>query len=164
MRELSKVYRVQGILEQYFADCKEKHLKMTVSRLCVYLNVSKAALSRFVFSDNINEDEKESDVNRSREILAAALRRCECWLEDGLFAAKTFQGAKFALSNNFGWSDKIQTKQDNDTTVTISWATESALNQGIDGNSNKPTKQLSSNNIDNTIKALPVSDVLKDLM
>ena len=137
---------------------------MTVSRLCVYLNVSKAALSRFVFSDNVNDDENEKDVNRSREMLAAALRRCECWLEDGLFTNKTFNGAKFALSNNFGWSDKIQTKQDNDTTVTISWATESALNQGIDGNPDKPIKKLPSNNIDDTIRALPCDDILKDLM
>ena len=95
---------LQDKIRDYFCDCEAKHKTPTVTWLAVYLGTNRRTLLNY---------EKELQITLPEEVrhnislvLARAMATIEAYAEDRLYDRDSSNGAKFALANNYGWSDR----------------------------------------------------------
>jgi len=106
--KFTSVEELQGRIDEYFAYCDSRTIEQvtkqgnvvsvnakrpyTLSGLAFYLGCDRKTLYNYS-----QDDEYFPTVSRARS-------RCEVFTEEQLFEGND-RGAKFSLTNNFGWSD-----------------------------------------------------------
>ena len=94
--------KLEDAIEKYFEWCDETETPPTMSRLAFNLGISRQTL--------INYSKKEEYFDTIKK----AKDRVEASLEERMLKGTvTVPGAIFALKNNYGWTDKIETENVN---------------------------------------------------
>lgn len=88
------------VITEYFKNCDKHRKPYTISGLALYIGLSTETLRRY---------EKEYGDTEYADIIKRAKQTVEVYTAEATFDNKRFQGAKFNLQNNFGWSDKQDT-------------------------------------------------------
>lgn len=89
-----------NVITEYFKNCDKHRKPYTISGLALYIGLSTETLRRY---------EKEYGDTEYADIIKRAKQTVEVYTAEATFDNKKFQGAKFNLQNNFGWSDKQDT-------------------------------------------------------
>lgn len=98
------------IITDYFKNCEKKRRPYTISGLALHIGLSTETLRRY---------EKEYGDTEYADIIKRAKQTVEVYTAEATFDNKKFQGAKFNLQNNFGWSDKQDTNLSGEITEII---------------------------------------------
>lgn len=98
------------LIAAYFNDCDRRRKPYTISGLALYLGLTTETLRRY---------EKDYGDTEFSEIIKRAKQTIETYTAEATFDNKKFQGAKFNLQNNFGWSDKQDTNLSGEVTKII---------------------------------------------
>lgn len=115
-QKLKSAKQAHDYINDFFILCDREKWIPTLSRLADYLGMTREQLSKYGSGAIPNRD-TEGIAN---EIMLAR-SRVEMLYEDLLLTRSNVGGVTFALKNNFGWADKIETKADNTGTIEISW-------------------------------------------
>lgn len=98
------------VVTQYFKNCDRNEKPYTISGLALFLGLSTETLRRY---------EKEYGDTEYADIIKRAKQTVEVYTAEATFDNKKFQGAKFNLQNNFGWSDKQDTNLSGEVTEIV---------------------------------------------
>lgn len=98
------------VITNYFNDCDRRKKPYTISGLALYLGLTTETLRKY---------EKEFGDTEFAEIIKKAKQTVEVYTAEATFDNKKFQGAKFNLENNFGWSNKQDTNFSGEVTEVI---------------------------------------------
>lgn len=98
------------IITDYFKNCDKKRRPYTISGLALHIGLSTETLRRY---------EKDYGNTEYADIIKIAKQTVEVYTAEATFDNKKFQGAKFNLQNNFGWSDKQDTNLSGEITEII---------------------------------------------
>lgn len=98
------------VIKNYFNDCDIKRKPYTVSGLALYIGLTTQRLRNY---------EKNYPGTEYAEIIERAKQTIETYTAEATFDNRRFQGAKFNLQNNFGWSEKQDTKLSGEVTEII---------------------------------------------
>ena len=99
-----------NIITEYFKNCDRNKKPYTISGLALYIGLSTETLRRY---------EKEYGDTEYADIIKRAKQTVEVYTAEATFDNKKFQGAKFNLQNNFGWSDKQDTNLSGEVTEIV---------------------------------------------
>lgn len=99
-----------NIIKEYFDYCDKKKKPYTISGLALYMGLT---------TKRLREYEKNYPGTEYAEIIERAKQTIETYTAEATFDNKTFQGAKFNLQNNFGWSDKQDTNLSGEITEIV---------------------------------------------
>ena len=114
---------LQGVINDYFRSCmkpvlnaRQQPVKDPISGDYIFEMVRPFTMSGL--AEALDMDRKTL-LNYSKEAeyfhtIERARRKVERFTEEKLFEKETCNGSKFSLSNNFGWSEKNETKIDID--------------------------------------------------
>ncbi|NLC96197.1 MAG: hypothetical protein GX675_01305 [Erysipelotrichaceae bacterium] len=94
-------------MNEYFEYCNREGVHYGVVGMCVHLDIVRTTLLEY---------EKEPEY---MDTIKKAKQRIESYNEQMLYKMKNPTGAIFNLKNNFGWTDKLETKQEIKATVTL---------------------------------------------
>ena len=97
-------------ITEYFKNCDKRHKPYTISGLALFLGLSTETLRKY---------EKEYGDTEYADIIKRAKQAVEVYTAEATFDNKKFQGAKFNLQNNFGWSDKQDTNLSGEVTEIV---------------------------------------------
>nr|DAV97295.1 MAG TPA: DNA packaging protein gp3 [Caudoviricetes sp.] len=89
-----------NVITDYFKQCDKKNKPYTMSGLALYMGLTTQTLRNY---------EKEYPGTEYSDIIKMAKQTIETYTAEATFDNRKFQGAKFNLQNNFGWSDKQDT-------------------------------------------------------
>jgi len=104
-------------VDEYFNSCyiteKDKegietkiNIKpLTVLSMCLYLDISRETLSRYMDNEDFSDTLKKAKM------------KIESYAEDYLFTSKNPAGVIFNLKNNFNWKDKQEIETTNKTII-----------------------------------------------
>lgn len=98
------------VITNYFKECDKKNRPYTISGLALYIGLSTETLRRY---------EKEYGDTEFADIIKRAKQTVEVYTAEAIFDNKKFQGAKFNLQNNFGWTDKQDTNLSGEVTEIV---------------------------------------------
>lgn len=98
------------VITNYFKECDKKNRPYTISGLALYIGLSTETLRRY---------EKEYGDTEFADIIKRAKQTVEVYTAEATFDNKKFQGAKFNLQNNFGWTDKQDTNLSGEVTEIV---------------------------------------------
>lgn len=98
------------VITEYFKNCDKRNKPYTISGLALFLGLSTETLRRY---------EKEYGDTEFADIIKRAKQAVEVYTAEATFDNKKFQGAKFNLQNNFGWSDKQDTNLSGEVTEIV---------------------------------------------
>lgn len=104
--KFGSVSELEGEIENYFEDCKEKLLPLTITGLAIALGTSRQTLMNYE-----NREEYFDTIKRAKTIV-------ENFAEIRLFGDASPTGAIFALKN-FGWKDKSEVENTGDSNTRI---------------------------------------------
>jgi hypothetical protein len=95
-RKYQSPEQMQEVIDRYFAECTEKDIPMTVTGLCLALDLDRDGLLKY-------ENEYEEFVGTVKK---AKLRIEEDNQRGALTGKRNPIFTIFSLKNNFGWKDK----------------------------------------------------------
>ena len=95
---------------EYFKYCDKKAKPYTMTGLAFFLGLTTETLRRY---------EKDYGDTEFAEIITRAKQAVELYAAEATFDNRKFQGAKFNLENNFGWSTKQDTNLSGELTEII---------------------------------------------
>jgi hypothetical protein len=98
------------VITNYFNECDKCRKPYTISGLALYLGLTTETIRRY---------EKDYGNTEFAEIIKRAKQTVEVYTAEATFDNKRFQGAKFNLENNFGWSSKQDTNLSGEVTEII---------------------------------------------
>lgn len=98
------------VITCYFNECDMYKKPYTISGLALYLGLT---------TETIRKYEKNYGDTEFAEIIKIAKQTVEAYTAEATFDNKKFQGAKFNLENNFGWSNKQDTNLSGEVTEII---------------------------------------------
>lgn len=106
--------KLKNAVEKYF----EKTTKPTLAGLAVHLGVVRNTVANYAKKDDL------------APIIHMAKTRIEAHLEEQMQDKNTYSPGQFAiLKNGYGWSDKVETKNETDTTVRMDPSLSSAVRE-----------------------------------
>ena len=88
------------VITDYFKFCDKKQRPYTISGLALHLGLSTQTLRRY--ENDYGDTEFADIINRAKQVI-------EAYTAEATFDNRKFQGAKFNLENNFGWTNKQDT-------------------------------------------------------
>lgn len=99
-----------SVIKQYFDDCDRRKKPYTMSGLALFIGLT---------TQRLRDYEKNYKGTEYAEIIERAKQTIETYTAEATFDNKKFQGAKFNLQNNFGWSEKQDTNISGEVTEII---------------------------------------------
>ena len=120
-KKLKSGKQAREYISDFFNLCTEEKWVPTVTRLANYLGMDREALANYGRADRSVEDAEEI-----AEAILDARSRIEALYEDMLLTRTNVGGVTFALKNNFGWADKIETSNRSSGNIEITWGAPAA--------------------------------------
>lgn len=103
-------------ISDFFILCEREKWVPTLTRLANYLGMDREALAHYGRADRNAED-----AEGIAEAIRDARSQIEALYEDMLLTRTNVGGVTFALKNNFGWTDRIETNSQTSGSIEISW-------------------------------------------
>lgn len=98
--------QLQSLIEEYYKECKEREVPITMAGLAVALYCDRGTLINYS-----RKDQFFSVIKRARELVNAKL-------EEHLMSGKPPIGAIFLGKNNFGYVDKQEVEHSGEMSIT----------------------------------------------
>lgn len=123
-RKVDNVSMLQGKIDTWLQECKDKDIPPTRTGLCLMLGISKDTLSRYLADTETTSTTYQADPISGKlhpitvaDVLKRAIMAIEHALEIRMLTAKSnVAGVIFDLKNNHGYADKIE--QNSTQTIT----------------------------------------------
>lgn len=94
-RIFSSPEEMETLCTEYFQECEKKHKPYGICGLAVYLGMDRTTLYKY----------QKDYPDTYGKVIKWAKAVIEAYLETGLYG-KGYNGCRFNLTNNFGWSEK----------------------------------------------------------
>lgn len=116
--KLKSEKQTRAYISDFFELCTKENWIPTLTRLANYLGMDREDLARYGRADR-NAEDSEGIAEAIRD----ARSHIEALYEDLLLTRTNVGGVTFALKNNFGWTDRIETNSQTSGSIEISWGT-----------------------------------------
>lgn len=115
-KKLKDGKQAAAYISDFFTMCENEKWIPTLTRLANYLGMNREALVRYGRADRPADHSVEIS-----EAIQDARSRIEAMYEDMLLTRPNVGGVTFALKNNFGWTDRMETNNTSSGSIEVSW-------------------------------------------